>query len=212
VQRHTHRQRLPELSARARPETARERVALQDRQRLCPPKQRSDRPGIASGVRATAALALEDDLSAAVTHSLDDLPPGRGALKDSIEMATPSDNRHAVEDPPVDLRLPVKTAQCVPVALDLEPLELAIDHGEVDARLVQTQLELVEQPQIRVVGMARHKALLQGEADIKIAQGFGGRCGTGLGMLFDSGVSNPSFGRGLKGCVHTRHGASLRPV
>jgi hypothetical protein len=79
------------------------------------------------------------------------------------------DQRHVVEDGAICARLFRKAGQSVPVALQLESVERAIDDREIDARGPVQHAQFLNDDRLIVTSVLGEKLPLQGGADVGIA-------------------------------------------
>jgi len=90
---------------------------------------------------------------------------------DLAEVRGPDDDGDGIEHATEESDLPGQALERVLLALDLEPVDLAVNDGDVDPSVALANAELVQDQGIGLVGVCEAEPLVQGLSDVHVAHG-----------------------------------------
>jgi len=142
---------------------------LKEREGLVEPEQLDQTSRRARRVEATASGQLQIHL-ASQTNRGQDFPPFGDDSERLSKVRGASDKRGAIEYTAVNLRLPSKPPQRVPIRFDLVPVKPSIDDGQVNADLVTAKPQLLDERRIEVALKLSADAGLERAPDLRVPQ------------------------------------------
>lgn len=144
-------------------------MAIAYRQQLAFPQQLEQRTHSLLAMSACGAVAHQHDLIA-TAHGNEDAPPRRQTLEHGRREPLGGHQPHPVAHRLVRRYLMRQADQAVVIALDLVALDAPVEDDQVGAS-AWTQIELLNDPRIRVAGVKARGAGAQRLADVPVEHG-----------------------------------------
>lgn len=160
----------PRFTSRLRLDATIDAATCQQRQHLIVPEQLREHERILLRILLRTTQVGEcDDVT--IQSRFDDPPPFGHAFENVREMGAVRHDGDLVEDPRIQPLLFGETRQRVLVALDFEPVEPSVDHGDINPDVALTDAEFVEQPGVTFAGVLSCQPVDERGPDVGISHG-----------------------------------------